>query len=228
MTDNQPIKRDTLAQDIMTLFYQDLFVSSDQPFDIDFFIRAVNDSYEAILRQEYIDTYSILRKNGEHLVQLVTFDTKWLRSETLELKKDEPSGLWKVTPGGKIFSFPFDQSSVGIQDVRSVRYNDCNLVRADVGTGWQDKHMPDNSVTSWWPEGDDIFFDKDCCKKIRVFYVPVPDETLQMQQGLANQIKEYVLKLMFAAKEGNVPDMTDDNNPIRTPQSEMNKETVQK
>lgn len=225
---DQITNRAALAQDIMDLYYQDFKDDNEQHFDIEFFDRQVDDAYAAILREEYIEQYNMLRNEGRGRIDIVTFDSSWLKSELVDLKKHE-SGLWFVELSQKVFSFPFDQSNVGIQDVRSGKYDaDCNFIRDNPDSAWKNKHLPKTrGLTFWWPEDGKVFFDNDCCKQARVLYIPSGGKDLEMQQGVANQIKEYVLRLMKFAKDGVVTDMTNDSNSNQGAQTETNKETLQ-
>lgn len=226
MTEDKTYSSEILAGDILLLAHQGLPDEQETDFDLDFFKRQVGDAYAGILRQQYLDSYKMLRQEGGNFVEIVQFDQQWLKTEVVQVKKDEKSGLFTASLTAKIFTFPFDQSSTGIQQVRSVRFDQCDLVRTRPSFVWKKKYLPTTKNVFWWPEQDILYLTSDCCKELQVLYVPSMDEDIELQQGVADQIKEQVLKLFFAARQGNFPDNTNDSRPPSSPESEANPEKL--
>jgi len=216
-----------LAQDIMDAYYQDYKEDNEDFFDLDYFVRAIGDSHASILREEYIEQYKMLRQENRHLTDMVTFSTDWLKDEILELKKSDETGYFHAKITGKVFQFPYDQSNCGYQVVAPVKRDGCTLKRTTISEVSLDKFMPENTIVFWYVIAKGVLaFDKDCCKKVRVYYVDA--DALDIPDGLADRIKDTILARMFGAKSGRgVINVTNDSNPNAIAQSEINKETMQ-
>lgn len=216
-----------LAQDIMDAYYQDFTDDNEAFFALDYFMRAAQDSLAALRDEEYIERYKLLRQQNLHLTTLITFDQDWLNAERLTIKEDKESGYFVAEMKGKVASFIFDESMVGLQMVRPVKRGECRLVRSSVSQINMDHHLPKTEITFWWPGPDNkIYFDKDCCKEVWVDFVPSLDDNMKIGEGKAEAIKRRVLAFMLEAKNGTITNTTNDSNPITTVQTETNKDTA--
>lgn len=214
-----------LAQDIMDMYYQDFKEDEENHFDLDFFKRQVLDAHARLLREEYLQAYAILRSNGGHLVEVVCLGENYITKKRFKLEKDDVSGVWKVKLG-KVFSFPYDNSSTGIQDVTPIKYDGCVMVRSKRSKQFMKRFQPETTITRWWPEINEIFFDKNCCSEVNVFFIPDSADDSEINPAFADMIKDTVLDRMFRAKNGNVIDQTNDGNKNAIPQTEINKENL--
>jgi hypothetical protein len=214
---------DILAQDIMDLYYGDFKEENEDFFDIDFFIRQVEDTHAFILREEYKQMYAMLRADNRHKVDMVSIPDRWLVRGSLEVKSDKDAPAY-VALKNEIFSFPYDQTSCGVQDV--IPLEDCTLIRSSYSDVWKEKFT--GKIGRWFiipdNEGVKIGF-KNYTGKVEVLYVPVAGAKTFIDEGLADQIKDIILNRMFKAKSGEgVIDKTNDSNPNAIPETEINKQ----
>jgi hypothetical protein len=215
---------DVLASDIMDLYYQTYKEENEDFFDLDFFIRQVVDAHAFLVRQEYKEQYAMLRGEGAHKVWGVTFSEQWLKKHTGKLEKD--GKFFSVKLPDPVLSFPYDQSFCGIQLVVP---HHCDVHRTSRAQYWALKFV--DGVIFWWPEvtadSTKVTCSDNAPQELDVYYIPVPGEDTELDDGLADPIKDIVWTRMAKARQGEVVDTTNDSNTNTVPQSEINKEQVQ-
>lgn len=155
-----------------------------------------------------------------------------LIEEVVELSFDSELGFYKGKFKHPVISFPYDAIANGIQSVRNAVAGGCKeFIREAYRRKWALCDLPVTSNVYWFFEGEEIFFKtspKCQLSKIKVFYASDPsDETFGEAGGLIDKAKEDdiirgVLDLMFKARNGNIVDMTNDGNPNKKIQTEIN------
>lgn len=208
-----------LAQDIMDLYYGD-YKSDDQFYDIDFFLRQVQYSYDALLKEEYEKQRRELRQDNAMRELLVSFDTTWLSREEHVVKEDRTIEL-----KASIFSFPFDNSNVGLQDIVPLD-NDVILARGTESERWETKYFPKDATTvMWWgyDKNKIEFAGTSKVGKVHVLYVPAFSGEIEIGMGLSEEIQRRVLNVMLGAKNQTIIDTVNDGNIAQTKETEINR-----
>jgi hypothetical protein len=202
----------------MDLYYQQYKSNADffDLLDFDYFVGV---GHADILQMEYDKSYALLRQ--DHAQDIVQFDDAWLTKVVLKVKKDE-EGYYSDLPG-EVMSFMTDRQTVGIQNVFALeggRRREIN--RGSINTTWQDKYLPKGCGGFWHLEPSiRIRFVEDSPPKVMVIYIPSSDDPNLIIPGTKEaQIIQYVLNLMFAAKDKRVVKKINDRNPNAVLQAE--------
>ena len=211
-----------LAQDIMDLYYQD-YKAAEDFFDLDHFVRQVKYSYDRLLKEEYERRRQELRQEGIVRELIVTLDQSWLSAKEFDIKGDTT----ELDLEEKVFSFPFDTNSIGVQDVVALDYA-CILARATESELWMLKYAPKTDTTFWYvKEAGKIGIKKACGKgRIKVLYVPSISDKMDISDALASAIQKDVLLTMMQARQGTVINETNDGNQNKSAQTELNQDQV--
>ncbi len=203
-----------LAADIKDLYYQDFTDSNEGFFDQEFFERQVQDAYAAILQDVFDKTYGLLRGEGNHKINMVSFDSQWLLREEIEIR--EGRAELKFVP----MSFRYDQSECGIQDV----IGSCNFIRIKYDEQHKFNHIVSSNEVFWWTErgeNTELYFKGTCKEKAKVYYIPTGTNA-PIADSAADDIKKAVLALLWEAKRGGYPpdEINDSSKTIKKEQGE--------
>lgn len=197
---------ENIAADCMDAYNQEFFDDNEHFFDQEYFERQCEDAYASRIDKAYQTAYATLRSDNKHRTTYVELDTTMLSTEDIKIEKEEKdTGYWFAKLKGKIFSFQYDQSSCGLQHIMPKKRGECVLVRAKQNQDFLDEFMPPSKIVNYWPWKDGIRFDGGCCKDVTVMFVAAPHPKLPVQDGLAFDIKQDVLNMMFSAKRGGQP-----------------------
>lgn len=192
-------KLDSLAADIMDLYYQDFPDADESFFTREFFERMVLDGYASLLQSVYNRSYELLRADNKHKTSMVVFDSELLTKEEVEVKEG------KVTLKHRVMSFLYDQSGCAIQDVQG----DCDFIRIRYFEKHKLKLIENGSEVFWWAEPSlettELNFSKSTNAKANIYYLPSGDNTVQVGDSAADDIKRNVLALLWEAKKGGYP-----------------------
>lgn len=224
-----------IAQAAMDNYLQNYRGNTDF-FDLDDFITraaaVVADLYEKTYQQKYAE----LRATKSAKFDLVAFDEGMLSVQELAVTYDKEVGEFSSTLTAPVMTFLYDQSGVGYQLMLAVNPKSTKLERTSLNELWQIHYVPFVDRVFWMPEDGKIkYIKKGNCNinKVKLYYIPaVQDEDgevmpdTKLPDGIANMVITGTAMLMKQAAEGVVVDKTNDLNPNKVIQSEINKETV--
>jgi hypothetical protein len=197
--------RSLVAQEVMDLYYQQYKTNSDffNLTDFDYFVGI---GWADMLQMEWDQSYAVIRQEGGN--DLVSFDHGWLAEQIVKVKRDGDE--WWGQLVRPVMSFKSDRNTTGIQNVFPVGNRGCGeILRTTVDQVWHQCYLPVTDKRFWLMEwGKKLrFYNIDQCnlQKVRIIYVPSSeDPELDIPDTKAGPIIEYVLNLMFAAKDKRV------------------------
>lgn len=215
----------TLAQDDYNQNYADntsFFLLED------FLIRAGNIAADFYM-QMYLQLKAELRQ--EKRDEVVAFDPSVLVEQIVKLEKKEDDWIGKVdTP---VMSFPYDEQSSGFQNVFDK--NGDEIERSNINQTWQYKYMPTTCRKFFRIEGKflKVFGNpSSATKEVKLLYVPsikIGDGDVEISDGMVNYVVTSTVDYMVNAKNGNpIIKKTNDLNPNKVMESEINKTTINK
>lgn len=213
-------RKSLVAQEIMDLYYQQYKTNSDF-FDKSDFVYFTGIGYADLVQAEYDKQYAMIR--SEDAGQgLVSFDQSWVQTTYLKPKKDE-EGYYADLPAA-VMSFMTDRYNIGIQNVFEIaRGQLVEIIRSTVDSAWQDQYLPIGCAGFFYLEmGRRIRLVNVQANKLKVNYVPSSeDPALDIPDTKAGPIIQYVLNLMFAAKDKRVVARVNNKNEQKTQQTEV-------
>lgn len=219
------------AQIVQDLYFQNYRKSED-------FFREAHFRYLCGVAYSKIveDEYKMARREAfqEFGFTEVALSTEWLIDEQVEVKKvQDQHNMWKAKLKHPLFVFPYDQASNGIQIIRNMNFSMLckEFIRESARRKWALCDMPVTNNVYWYPEGKELVFVNAKCgldkAKLQVSYISDPaDESFGDNGGVIPKTKEDLiirttLDLMIKAKNGVVVDMTNNANPNKRIQSEI-------
>lgn len=218
----------------MDNYYQN-YKGEDDFWDIDDFIAMTGNTVSAMYLDYYKQTYAMLRQDKKQ--EIVAFDAGWLLSQ--EVCAETIKGKTFAILEKPVMTFPFDNSSIGIQNVFITDpYCEDELERTTLSQLYQLKYLDDECIKFFYadvPAYDckvvsKIGFAKaGNVKKIKVYYVPsMNDGDAFVCDGMiADAISKTVLT-MKQMETGVVVDETPSGNSNKILQSEIDNKTVVK
>lgn len=218
------------AQIVMDLYFQNFRKSEDFFTDVHFrYLCGV--AYSKIVEDEY------KQARKEALAQLgfteVALSSEWLINEEIKVEKvPDVKNTWSAKLKHPIFIFPYDPAGNGIQTIRNLNYSACNeFIRESARRKWALCNMPVTKNVYWYIEGKEIFFVNAKCPldsaKLQVSYISDPsDDSFGDEGGVIPQSKEELiirstLDILIKARSGVVVDMTNNANPNKVKQTEI-------
>lgn len=181
------------------------------------------------------DEYKIARK--EHMQEYGYVDMSlsgaWIINEEVKAEKvRDQDNLYVFTLKHPVFVFPFDERANGIQTIRNLNFNGCTeFVRETAKRKWALCDLPTTNVVFWYEEAKKIYLANGKCgmekARLQVSYLSDPADISHGEHG--GEIptsKEYivitaVLDMMKKAAQGQVVDMTNNANPNKKAQTEI-------
>jgi hypothetical protein len=205
----QPVN--LVAQYSMDAYYQQYRAASEF-FDLEDFVFHIGATVADAFQQEYRTQYAELKQEKSDSV--VAFDPSWLNEQILNVENKDGELVAILT--NPVLNFAYDQSTVGIQNVFSVKPNPgVELERSTVNETWQYKYLPKTDRIFFRPERDKIKFFKNGngnVNKIRVLYVPAIGENMEIPDGLVDySIKTTVIKIRSLGDKNIVKKSLDGN-----------------
>lgn len=212
------------AQQIQDLFYQQI-MSKEDFFDLDFFINEVLSVRNALLEQEFKEErkMDISLYGDEYPLTLI--GGEWSEQYKGEVKYNEDLLEYYTDIPVKIFSFPYDRYTLGVQSI--IPLGKCDeLLRIRLNEAWVACGFDVTADTvCWYVQHNKIVFkniDNHCIKNIVMNLIPSYDDctrdekcTALVPDGKEFQIKQLVLDNTFKAYQirlGKI-DMTSNSNP---------------
>lgn len=220
------------AQALMDMYYQN-YKTDEDFFDLTHFRYLCGVVYSKILEDEYKEARAIAKAETGYTE--ISLQSDWLQEIEVEIKEsDDPyeQGDMVAKLPFRPFSFPYDPYSFGIQSIIPKRAGGCkNFVRSSQKSEWIDCLMPNNSNIYWMmSSAKKLRFKNVKCDlgdKVKLLYIPeITDEAFGLDGGDVPASKEEMiimrgLQLMMAARQGTVVDFTNNSNPNKTIQTEI-------
>lgn len=210
------------AQNTMDLYYQQY--KSDEDFFQFYHFQYLNSVvYGKILQEEYEKSYKL--SLAERGIGEATMNPEWYVPAELDVVPSEEGDREVVLPSCP-FTFRFDRSSTGIQNISQLAGRCGEFIRISAEETWKLKSAPNTDIIWWYPLGNKIIFPKIHCglKKVRVLYIPSLkelDDNCAIPDSMAHDIIAGTLNLMFIARSGGVVDMTSNQNPNKVMETEL-------
>lgn len=180
----------------------------------------------AFYQAMYEKVYAQQRADGQK-DEVVAFSNDFLSSQILDVQNKDGELFAKLKEN--VFSFAYDQSNVGVQNVFCVKPGPpYELERSDVDENWWLKYLPKTNRIFWALDGDRIVLNKkgDCnVQQIRVLYVPEINtnnpETL-LPDGLVKPVIDAAVMSMMEKGQGKVVKKKNDGQENKILQNEAN------
>ena len=217
------------AQYAMDSFLKSYRVTTDF-FDITDFTFHCAAAAAAVYQALYDKEYARMRSDGQK-DEVVAFSNDFLSTQILDVKSEGGEVFAKLKEN--VFSFAYDQSNVGVQNVfcftPAPQYE---LERGDIDELWQYQHLPVANKIFWALDGDRILLIKKGVvnvSKIRVLYVPeisANNPEVLLPDGIVKAVMEAAVESIRTMGGERVIKKTTDLNENASPQTETNKNAV--
>lgn len=215
-----PIK--IVAQNVMDAYYQQ-YADETAFFTLDDFVHHVGAAAGEIFRQEFQVAYAEQRQDTRGQ-SMVTLSQGMLVDEVLKVTKKD--GYWRAILENDVFTFPFDASDAGIQDVEAVKpANSCQLIRSRASVKWSLDIMPTMNKIFWWRDRDSIMFYSNTnanLTEVRVWYVPAIGENMLIPDAIVHLVERTAIAAMREAQQGVIVKQANDLNSNKIAQTEIN------
>jgi hypothetical protein len=212
-----------IAQIVMDLYYQN-YKADEEFFKKHHFKYLVTVCYNSFIQDYYDLNYTKnLAENGHAQVDL---SSDWFVEEEAEVKYE--NGNYTAILKNRPFAFLHDNQYRSISDIVPVDCDcDVRLSRIKAVERWKLSALPATSYTFWYLfAGNRIRFEKVKCGigKIIVYVLPslvTTDDKAVIASGLQQKVIEATLNLMFQARQGTVVDFTNNQNPNKVMETEI-------
>lgn len=195
-------------------------------FDLSDFIFHCGATLGEFYRQEFLSKYAELRQEKKD--EIVTFDPDVLNEVVLKVEKKD--GEWFAEMKEKVFSFPFDQQTSGVQYIFPTKpHGSCGMERTTVSAVWQLQHFPVVSKIFWWASSRRINLytnNGSNVAEIKVLYVPAISEDMTVPDSLVQMVVNTTVGNMKGLLQQNVVKATQDLSPNKILQTEINKSAL--
>lgn len=218
-----------VAQLAMDEYFQN-YKGENDFWDLSDFIQTCGNTISKLYTTFYQQEYSMLRQEKKD--EVISFDAGWLLEQEAEVKQNGV-GLCALLDN-PVMTFPWDKSSIGIQNVFITEPATLDeLERTSLAALWQLKYMPKTNRIFFYSDvakTDCVtiskigFVNKGSCniKKVRILYVPVMnDGDAPVPDGIISDAITNTILEMKKIAEGNVVDMTENQNSNKTLQTEI-------
>lgn len=215
-------KLETLSQTTMDLYFQQ-YKSDEDFFEYSHFVYLCAAAYAQILQEEYEKSYMLNLR--EKQIGEANLNPEWFIEEEKEVTTSE-TGDRELTLASCPFSFRFDKQSSGVQGVYPLAGKCGEFIRIGVDDLWKIKNAPTTNIVFWYVVANKIVFKNVHCglKKVKVTYIPSLKE-LEDQCSIADSMQmdviNRVLNVMFVARQGGVVDVTNNQNPNKVLETEI-------
>jgi hypothetical protein len=213
------------AQMIMDIYYAS-YKTDENFFALYHFEYLVGVVYAHILEQEYKDQRREAKQETGYTD--IALQADLLISKTLDIKRRQDSDEYYIELPSRPFTFPYDPYGFGVQSLRSGVAKCSNFVRATAKIDQQLCVMPKVSRIFFYPLGKNIELRNMYCHldKVTVTYLPdITDPDLgddaEIPKSKEDVVIHEVLQLMMAARNGQVVDMSNNSNPNKVMQTEI-------
>lgn len=148
----------------------------------------------------YEKEYARMRADGQ-ADEVVAFSNDFLSDQFIKVEEKDGEIFARLTQ--QVFSFAYDQSNVGIQNVFcNVPRPAFELERGDIDEFWQYEYLPNSKKTFWALDGSIIRLKKQgLCnvKELRVIYVPeisINNPEAQLPDGIVSDVIDLAVTSM--------------------------------
>lgn len=220
-----------VAQLAMDDYFQNYKGEADY-WDIEDFVFRVGNTVSAMYWAYYQQEYAMLRQDKKE--EVVTFDTGWLLEQVATVTNTAGKLTAQLTY--PIMTFPYDKSSVGIQNVFITNPQaDYECERISLSTVWQTKYWPKTNRIAFYGDVGFIngcsvvsnlsFINKGSCniKQVLVSYVPSMFDGAIIPDGLITDAISKTVTTMKQMASGQLVQKLDDFNPNKIAQNEVDK-----
>jgi hypothetical protein len=212
-----------IAQIVMDLYYQN-YKSDEEFFKKHHFKYLITVCYNDFIQKYYDQSYTKnLAENGHAEVDL---SSDWFVEEVVEVKLE--NGFYSALLKNRPYAFLHDNQYRSISDIIPEECAcDLRLSRIKHVERWKLGSLPATSYTFWYLiGGNKIRFEKVKCGlgTIRVLVLPAlvtMDDAAIIPDGLSKNVIDATLNLMFQARQGVVVDLTNNQNPNKTMETEV-------
>ncbi len=218
-----------IAQAAEDMYYGELRSQSDF-FTFDDFVRYCGYAVMDILLQEYRVRRS--ENRSEKKEEVIPFSADWEIEEVIEVKKTKEGAFIGELPF-QLLSFPFDRQSSALQEVTAVKPRGLIYERSNVEENWMQRYAPPTERVFWTviPQKEEKsqveFFSRGKgIEQVKIRFIPQPTEDMLVPNGIENYVITSTVSNMRQIEAGVVIDKTNDGNPNKVVQSEINKRTV--
>ncbi len=215
---------------IMDLYFQN-YPTDEGFFNENHFLYLAGVAWAKVLEDEYLE----LRRNSraEDGYTNVHLNPAWLIEEEIEVKlKPGSSEIYEGQLKTPVFGFAFDPYGRGVQSIRNNDITGCrNFIRSSERESWMDCIVPMTKHVFFIVKRKGVIqLRSPQCQFTTLVVEYVPDITTDFfgeDGGAVPKSKEdaiirRALDLMINARSGTVVDMTNDSNPNKAIQSEIN------
>ncbi len=213
-----------VSQLVLDLLFQDYAtdVNFIQIPHVNFLIGAY---YNTLLVKDYQDSKK--ENFAENGFIYPTFSQEVMRKVDLETNID---GDFKYCQIDNVVSYPFDQNSYGIVGVRCIKNKICGdfkRTKASMKDKFCSGIIPFTNTVWFWLEANRLYFysAKEIPDKVTVTLIPTVDSNdndFEIPQSYQQVLINGVLQILKQAASGVVIDVTNDSNPNKVLQSEIN------
>jgi|GEM_PF-3280674 len=214
-----------VAQQTEDLVLQNYRVPTDF-FTLDDYIFNCAATAAKLYQTLYEKEYARMRAAGED-DEVVAFSNDFLSDQFLEVKSSDDGYIAKLKE--QVFSFAYDQSNVGIQNVFcSLPKPSFELERGDIDEFWQYDFLPKTNKIFWAIDGGVIRLKpQGICnvKEIRVIYVPeinAKNPKTELPDGIVSDVITGTANMMRSLNQNWVQKTVLDENPNKIVAGETN------
>ncbi len=224
-----------LASLVMDAFYQSYAKESDFLQQEDF-AQYTSMFYQQVLQEDFDKTRrELIQLRMLDMNESIILSDSWYEVKDVEVKK-EGNEYFAEMPS--TFSFNRDVTFSGLKAVYPFdNVGDCcgkfAKIKSDQCSGLEYLPKSDNTIY-YFPLGSKIFFKKVNCglKKVKVAYIPNMNDTeegteISIPEGLIAEIVTRTNNFLTSAKNGTVIDKTNNQNPNKTIQTEVDPNSIQ-
>jgi hypothetical protein len=214
------------AQMIMDIYYAS-FKTDEDFFTIFHFEYLVGVAYAQILEQEYREQRREAKQETGYTE--IALQSDMLIEKELDVQRRKGrDGEYYIELPSRPFTFPYDPYGFGVQTIRSTDSKCTNFVRATAKIDQQLCVMPKVSRIFFYPLGKNIELRNLYCHLSKAIVTYLPDitdpqlgEDAEIPKSKEDVVIRQVLQMMLAARQGQVVDMSNNSNPNKVMQSEI-------
>lgn len=211
-----------VAQNLMDLYYQQ-YKSDEDFFEEYHFKYIVAAGYAKLLQDKYEKSYR--QNKAENNIGEATLNPQWFVSEEIEVVASEDADR-ELTLKSCPFFFDFDKQSSSIQGIYPLSGKCREFIRIDIDSLWKLNNAPNTNIVYWYVMGNKIKFRNIQCglKKVRITYIPSLKEledTCSFPDSMVFDTITFSYNMMRAAREGTVIDFTNNQNPNKVLETEL-------
>ncbi len=206
--------------------YEQNYTSNDKFLDIQDFKFWVASTYSAMLN-------ALMQSERKYNRQVdgfanVEIPAQWLLEESAIIKHNKEENKYFVELQNPVFSFDFDNFSYALQDLFGIGCNGvCNYKKISLTEARYLRITPPTSTIFYSLNSakEILFWGVKEGDKVKAKFVPQlvsTNDNCLLSDNIVSALSDEVLKRMFSAKNGNMVDKVNDQNPVEAPQQSLN------